>query len=260
MDGWEEVLSYLAFVRDVGIDIPNIDSVLGGARLFGCVLCKPAARKGHSFCQEEHAPYLRIVLQTLREEKLYTKFSKCKFLLGSVVFLGHVVPNEGNKGRVISYASRQLKTHEKNYLIHGIELATIVHAVKIWRHYLCNVSCAVKYDHQKSGGLLQRHEIPLWKRERTTMDFIAALPQTLKIFDVIWVIVDWLTMSAHFIQVGTTYARDSSPSWCASVNYFKLGQAVHIAIWRAMQRELGMRVELSTTFHPQIDGQYECTI
>ncbi|XP_070041112.1 uncharacterized protein [Nicotiana tomentosiformis] len=42
--------------------------------------------------------------------------------------------------RVISYASRQLKTHEKNYLVHDSELAAIVHALKIWRHYLDGVS------------------------------------------------------------------------------------------------------------------------
>ncbi|XP_070018244.1 uncharacterized protein [Nicotiana sylvestris] len=45
------------------------------------------------------------------------------------------------EGRVIAYASRQLKPHEKNYSAHELELATIVHALKIWRHYLYGVSC-----------------------------------------------------------------------------------------------------------------------
>ncbi|XP_070034758.1 uncharacterized protein [Nicotiana tomentosiformis] len=44
-------------------------------------------------------------------------------------------------GRVIAYVSRQLKVHEKNYLVHDLELAAIVHALKIWTHYLYDVSC-----------------------------------------------------------------------------------------------------------------------
>ncbi|XP_070004375.1 uncharacterized protein [Nicotiana sylvestris] len=48
----------------------------------------------------------------------------------------------------------------------------------------------VKYEHRRSGGLLQRLEIPEWKWERVTMDFIVGLPQAQKRFDVVWVIVD----------------------------------------------------------------------
>ncbi|XP_070042786.1 uncharacterized protein [Nicotiana tomentosiformis] len=46
-------------------------------------------------------------------------------------------------GRVIAYASHQLKPHEKNYLVHDLELAAIVHTLKIWGHYLYDVSCEV---------------------------------------------------------------------------------------------------------------------
>lgn len=49
----------------------------------------------YSHSQEEHAEHLRVVLQRLREEKLYAKFSKCEFWLSSVAFLGHVVSSEG---------------------------------------------------------------------------------------------------------------------------------------------------------------------
>ena len=49
----------------------------------------------YSKTEEDHVQHLRIVLQRLREEKLYVKFSKCEFLLTSVTFLGHVVSNEG---------------------------------------------------------------------------------------------------------------------------------------------------------------------
>ena len=48
-------------------------------------------------------------------------------------------------------------------------------------------------------------DIPEWKWERITMDFVVGLPRTSRKFDAIWVIVDRLTMFAHFILVGTTY-------------------------------------------------------
>ena len=47
--------------------------------------------------------------------------------------LGAVLMQEG---RVVSYASRQLKPHEKNYATHDLELAAVVHALKTWRHFL----------------------------------------------------------------------------------------------------------------------------
>ncbi|EOX94106.1 DNA/RNA polymerases superfamily protein [Theobroma cacao] len=86
---------------------------------------------------DEHAAHLRIVLQTLRERQLYAKFSKCEFWLKEVVFLGHVVSGAGiYDEKVIAYAFRQLKKHETNYPTHDLELAAVVFALKIWRHYL----------------------------------------------------------------------------------------------------------------------------
>ena len=66
----------------------------------------------------------------------------------------------------------------------------------------------VKYEHQRLHGLLQWMDIPKWKWERITMDFVVELPRTLKKFDAIWVIVDRLTKSAHFIPVCTTYSSE----------------------------------------------------
>jgi len=58
-----------------------------------------------------------------------------------------------------------------------------------------------KYEHQKLGGLLHRLDIPEWKWKRITMDFVVTLPRTLRKFDIVWVIVDKLTNSLHFIPV-----------------------------------------------------------
>jgi hypothetical protein len=52
--------------------------------------------------------------------------------------LGCVLMQEG---RVVSYASRQLRAHEQNYPTHDLELAAVVHALKIWRHYLIGNKC-----------------------------------------------------------------------------------------------------------------------
>jgi hypothetical protein len=51
-------------------------------------------------------------------------------------------------GRVIAYVSQQLKDHEQRYLTHDLELAAIVHAIKIWRHYLIRNKCDIYIDHK----------------------------------------------------------------------------------------------------------------
>ena len=50
-------------------------------------------------------------------------------------------------GKVIAYASRQLKDHERNYPTHDLELAAVVFALKLWRHYLYGVQCQIYTDH-----------------------------------------------------------------------------------------------------------------
>lgn len=59
--------------------------------------------------------------------------------------LGCVLMQEG---RVIAYASRQLKRHEEHYPTHDLELAAVVHALKIWRHYLLRSECHICTDHK----------------------------------------------------------------------------------------------------------------
>ena len=59
--------------------------------------------------------------------------------------LGCVIMKEG---KVVAYVSRQLKPHEKNYPTHDLELAAIVFALKIWRHYLYGEKCFIYIDHK----------------------------------------------------------------------------------------------------------------
>jgi hypothetical protein len=51
-------------------------------------------------------------------------------------------------GKVVTYASRQLKPHEQNYPTHDLEFAAVVHALKIWRHYLIGNKCEIYTNHK----------------------------------------------------------------------------------------------------------------
>lgn len=73
----------------------------------------------------------------------------------------------------------------------------------------CATRQRVKADHQKTEGLLQPLEIPSWKWEQISLDFIDGLPRTQKGNESIWVIVDRLTKSAHFIPVKATRTASS---------------------------------------------------
>ncbi|GKA39383.1 putative reverse transcriptase domain-containing protein [Tanacetum coccineum] len=61
--------------------------------------------------------------------------------------------------KVIDYASRQLKVHEKNYTTHDLELGAIVFALKMWRHYLYSTKCVVFTDHKSLQHILDQKEL-----------------------------------------------------------------------------------------------------
>ena len=68
------------------------------------------------------------------------------------------------KGRVVAYSSRQLKVHEKNYPIHDLELAAVVHALKTWRHYLYGQKCDVYTDHKSLKYIFTQSELNIRHR------------------------------------------------------------------------------------------------
>ncbi|GKD94064.1 putative reverse transcriptase domain-containing protein [Tanacetum coccineum] len=81
----------------------------------------------------------------------------------------------------------------------------------------CLTCSRVKAECQKPSGLLVQPEIPMWKWERITMDFITKLPKTSNGHDIIWVIVDRLTKSAHFIPTRETDSMETLTSYHASI-------------------------------------------
>ncbi|GJU35225.1 putative reverse transcriptase domain-containing protein [Tanacetum coccineum] len=182
--------------------------------------------------KQEHEEHLKLILELLKKEELYAKFSKCEFWIPKVQFLGHVIDSKGihvdpakikpikdwaspkppteirqflglagyyrrfikgapilalpegskdfiayydasKKGlgdvlmqreKVIAYASRQLKIHEKNYTTHDLELRAVVFALKIWRHYLYGTKCTVFTDHKSLQHILNQKELNMRQR------------------------------------------------------------------------------------------------
>ncbi|GKF43285.1 putative reverse transcriptase domain-containing protein, partial [Tanacetum coccineum] len=68
------------------------------------------------------------------------------------------------RDKVIAYASRQLKIHEKNYTTHDLELGAVVFALKIWRHYLYGTKCTVFTDHKSLQHILDQKELNMRQR------------------------------------------------------------------------------------------------
>ncbi|KAI3687110.1 hypothetical protein L1987_80801 [Smallanthus sonchifolius] len=223
----------------------------------------------YSKTKADHEQHLRLVLDLLKKEQIYAKFSKCEFWLKEVQFLGHIVNDKGihvdpakietvknwntpktptevrsflglagyyrrfisnfskiavpltalthkgktyewgpkqeeafqtlkqklcnapiltlpdgsddlvvycdasnqglgcvlmQRGKVIAYASRQLKIHEKNYTTHDLELGAVVCALKIWRHYLYGTKCVVFTDHKSLQHIFNQKELNMRQR------------------------------------------------------------------------------------------------
>ncbi|GJX64378.1 reverse transcriptase domain-containing protein [Tanacetum coccineum] len=166
--------------------------------------------------EKEHEEHLKTILELLKKEELYAKFSKCEFWINTVKFLGHVIDSSGihvdpakieavknwaspttpseirqflalpegsddfvvycnasikglgavliQRMKVIAYASRQLKIHEKNYTTHDLELGAVVFALKIWRHYLYGTKCVVFTDHKSLQHILDQKDLNMRQR------------------------------------------------------------------------------------------------
>ncbi|TYK05232.1 pol protein [Cucumis melo var. makuwa] len=131
----------------------------------------------------------------------------------------------------------------------------------------CLVCQQVKAPRQRPAGLLQPLSVPGWKWESVSMDFITGLPRTLKGYTVIWVVVDRLTKSAHFVPGKSTYTASKWGQLYKAEIVRLHGVPVSIVsdrdarftskFWKGLQLALGTRLDFSTAFHPQTDGQTE---
>ncbi|GJZ92160.1 putative reverse transcriptase domain-containing protein [Tanacetum coccineum] len=134
----------------------------------------------------------------------------------------------------------------------------------------CLTCSRVKAECQKPSGLLVQPEIPMWKWERITMDFVTKLPKTSTGHDAIWVIVDRLTKSAHFIPIRATDSMETLTRLYIKEIVSRHGVPISIIsdhdshftsrFWQSLQNALGTQLDMSTTYHPETDGQSERTI
>ncbi|GJU25752.1 putative reverse transcriptase domain-containing protein [Tanacetum coccineum] len=134
----------------------------------------------------------------------------------------------------------------------------------------CLTCLRVKAEHQKPSGLLVQPAIPQWKWENITMDFVTKLPRTQSGNDTIWVIVDRLTKSAHFLPMRETDPMDKLAKLYLKEVVTRHGIPVSIIcdrdprftsnFWRSFQKAMGTRLDMSTAYHPETDGQSERTI
>ncbi|GKC52832.1 putative reverse transcriptase domain-containing protein, partial [Tanacetum coccineum] len=128
----------------------------------------------------------------------------------------------------------------------------------------CLTCSRVKAECQKPSGLLVQPEIPIWKWERITMDFITKLPKTSNGHDIIWVIIDHLTKSAHFIPTRATYSMETLTrlyikeivSWHGVPISIISDRDTHFTsrFWQSLQSALGTQLDMSMAYHPETDG------
>ncbi|GJT41330.1 putative reverse transcriptase domain-containing protein [Tanacetum coccineum] len=134
----------------------------------------------------------------------------------------------------------------------------------------CLTCARVKAEYQRLSGLLVQPTIPEWKRDNIMMDFITKLPKSSQGFDTIWVIVDRLTKSAHFMPIRENDPLDKLARLYLNRIVARHGIPVSIIcdrdgrftsnFWKSFQKALGTNISMSTAYHPETDGQSERTI
>ena len=134
----------------------------------------------------------------------------------------------------------------------------------------CLTCQQMKAEHQKPAGKIQPLPILVWKWDKITMDFVTELPKTRRQHDAIWMIVDRLTKSMHFLPVSNDDPLDKLAQLYVEEIVRLYGVPISIVsnrdprftsrFWSSLQDAMGTRLHFSTAFHPQTDGQSNRTI
>ncbi|KAH9763374.1 Endonuclease [Citrus sinensis] len=157
--------------------------------------------------------------------------------------------------------TKMYKDLNKHYWCPGMKKDIVEFVAK------CLTCQQIKAEHQRPAGLLQSNQIPQWKWEEITMDSVVDLPKTTKMHDAIWVIVDRLTKSTHFLPIRMTYTMDQLAEIYVKEIVRLHGVPISIisyqdarftsTFWEKLHKAMGTRLKFSTTFHPQTNGQSE---
>ena len=161
-------------------------------------------------------------------------------------------------------ATKMYQDMKKMFWWHGLkkDVAEFVAA--------CLVCQKAKVEHQRPSGELQPLDIPEWKWDSISMDFVTGFPMTQTHCDAIWVIVDRLTKSAHFLPINIEYSLEKLTSLYIKEVVRLHGIPSNIVsdrdprftsrFWESLHKALGTKLRLSSAYHPQTDGQSERTI
>ncbi|GKC90136.1 putative reverse transcriptase domain-containing protein, partial [Tanacetum coccineum] len=134
----------------------------------------------------------------------------------------------------------------------------------------CLTCAKVKAEYQKLSGLLAQPVIPVWKWEYITMNFVTKLPKMTSGQDTIWVIIDRLTKSAHFLPMKETDSMKKLMRQYLKEVVSRHGVLVSIIsdrdskftsqFWKSLNEALGTQLYMSTAYHSQTDGQSKRSI
>ncbi|KAD5960603.1 hypothetical protein E3N88_12075 [Mikania micrantha] len=173
------------------------------------------------------------------------------------------------------------EAHNSRYSVHpgSDKMYHDLKALYWWPHMKADIakyvskclSCSnVKVEYPKPSGLLRQPEILMWKWEQILMDFITKLPRTPSGYDTIWVIVDRLRKSAYFLAIKETDKMEKLTRIYIKEVVARHGVPISIIsdrdarftsnFWKSLHKSLGTRLDMSTAYHPQTDGQSERTI
>ncbi|GKA24571.1 reverse transcriptase domain-containing protein [Tanacetum coccineum] len=194
--------------------------------------------KDKILASQEEASYEPVEMQRGMDEVMERRSDGALYYLDRIwaPLKGDVIIDEAHKSKysVHTGADKMYYDLRDGYWWSGMKKDIVVYVSR------CLTCLKVKAEHQRPSGLLQQLEILEWKWEMIAMDFVTKLPRTSSGHDTIWVIVDRLTKSAHFLPMREDYKMDR--------------------FWQSMQEALGTRLDMSTAYHPQTDGQSERTI
>ncbi|GJW85299.1 putative reverse transcriptase domain-containing protein [Tanacetum coccineum] len=227
----------------------------GSVRMCSSVYSKIDMRSGyHQLCIKEED----ILITAFKKKPRYGNFKfqasdarlyrqirlLCYDLMNQVQFLGYVIDNKG--------------VH-----VDPAKIEAIKNWVALTTPTECLTCAKVKAEHQKSSGLLQQSEIPVWKWERVTIDFVNGLPRMPSGYDTIWVIVDLLIKSAHFLPTKKTDSIEKLTQLYLKEFVCRHGVPISIIsdrdshfmfrFWRLLQKALGINLDMSTAYHPNVD-------
>ncbi|GJV25176.1 putative reverse transcriptase domain-containing protein [Tanacetum coccineum] len=234
----------------------------------------------YSKSKEEHEEHLKVILGLLKKEQLYVKFSKCDFWLDYVQFLGHVIDSKG-----VNIHSKIKAIKNWAAPITPTEGEEEEKAFQMLKQKLCNTPILelpegiedfmVYCDASIKGFgavLMQREKVIALntKSRQVYSNNQKSLNGNGNGYDSIWVIIDWLTKSAHFLPMKKTDSIEKLTQLYLKKIVCRHGVPVSIisdrdscfasGFWRSLQKALGTDVNMSTAYYPERYGQSERTI